>query len=173
MQTDAQLQYVASSYRWKKWLLFVCVVGFVLGLDQVTKYAIHTSFALYESYPVIDGFLNLTYIRNSGAAFGFLSRQEPTFLRLFFLSVTAVALIVLMIYYTRVPWPYRLTLFGLSLITAGALGNGIDRLWLGQVIDFIDVYVRAYHWPSFNVADSAICVGVGCLLLDTLRRPTA
>jgi signal peptidase II len=72
-----------------------------------------------------------------------------------------------------VPWPQRLTLFGLSLITAGALGNGIDRLWLGQVIDFIDVYVRSYHWPSFNVADSAICVGVGCLLVDTLRRPSA
>jgi signal peptidase II len=152
--------------------MFVGVVGLVVGLDQVTKYYIHTSFSLYESYPVIDGFLNLTYIRNSGAAFGFLSRQEPTFLRLFFLSVTVVALVVLIVYYTRVPWPHRLTLIGLSLIAAGALGNGIDRLWLGQVIDFIDVYVQAYHWPSFNVADSAICVGVGCLLLDTLRRPT-
>ena len=173
MQTDAQLQYISSSSRWKKWLLFVSVVGVVLGLDQITKYYIHTSFALYESYPVIDGFFNLTYIRNSGAAFGFLSRQAPTFLRLFFLTVTAIALIVLVIYYARVPWPYRLTLIGLSLITAGALGNGIDRLWLGQVIDFIDVYVRSYHWPSFNVADSAICVGVGCLLLDTLRRPAA
>jgi signal peptidase II len=173
MQTDAQLQHVLLSHRWKKWLLFVGVVGIVLGLDQATKRYIHTSFALYESHAVIDGFLNLTYVRNSGAAFGFLARQEPAFLRLFFLSVTTVALIVLVIYYTRVPWPYRLTLCGISLITAGALGNGIDRLWLGQVIDFIDVYVHAYHWPSFNVADSAICVGVGCLLLDTLRRPAA
>lgn len=173
MQRNAQLQHVASPYRWQKWLLFVGVVAVVLVFDQATKRYIHTTFALYESYAVIDGFLNLTYVRNSGAAFGFLSRLEPTFLRLFFLVVTAVASLVLVVYYVRVPWSHWLTLFGLSLIAAGAVGNGIDRLWLGQVIDFIDVYVGSYHWPSFNVADSAICVGVGCLLLDAWRRPTA
>lgn len=173
MRTDTQLQHALPLSHRKKWLLFVGVVGVVLGLDQVTKLYIHTSFALYESQPVIDGFLNLTYVRNSGAAFGFLSRHDPALLRLFFLTVTTLALVILVLYYRRVPWPHRLTLFGLSLITAGALGNGIDRLWLGQVIDFIDVYVRSYHWPSFNVADSAICVGVGCLLVDTLRRPSA
>ena len=172
MRTDTQLQHALPLYHWKKWLLFVGVVGVVLGLDQVTKLYIHAAFALYESQPVIDGFLYLTYVRNSGDAFGFLSRRDPALLRLFFLAVTTFALVILVLYYRRVPWSHRLTLFGLSLITAGALGNGIDRLWLGQVIDFIDVYVRSYHWPSFNVADSAICVGVGCLLVDTLRRPS-
>ena len=169
MQTPSSLHAETRPHNGKKWLLFVILVGVVLGLDQGTKRVVHTTFSLYESRPVTS-FLNLTYVRNSGAAFGLLSRQNPALIRLFFLSVTFVALVVLLFYYARVPWEQRLTLWGLCLISSGALGNGIDRLWLGQVIDFIDVYVSNYHWPAFNVADSAICVGVGCLLLDTLRR---
>ena len=170
MQTPSPLHVDVQSYSGKKWLLFVILVGVVLGLDQGTKRVIHTTFALYESRPVVASFLNLTYVRNSGAAFGLLSRQNPVLIRYFFLGVTVVALVILLVYYARVPWQQRLTLWGLCLITSGALGNGIDRLWLGQVIDFIDVYISNYHWPAFNVADSAICVGVGCLLLDTLRH---
>jgi signal peptidase II len=171
MQTQSSLHAEARSHRGKKWLLFVILVGVVLGLDQGTKLVVHNTFMLYESRPVVASFLNLTYVRNAGAAFGLLSRRNPALIRLFFLSVTFVALVILLCYYARVPWEQTLTLWGLCLITSGALGNGIDRLWLGQVIDFIDVYVADYHWPAFNVADSAICVGVGCLFLDTLRRP--
>jgi signal peptidase II len=170
MQTQSSLDAEARTHNGKKWLLFVILVGIVLGLDQSTKYVVHNTFQLYESRPVVASFLNLTYVRNAGAAFGLLSRQNPVWIRLFFLSVTLVALVILLLYYARVPWEQTLTLWGLCLIASGALGNGIDRLWLGQVIDFIDVYVRNYHWPAFNVADSAICVGVGCLLLDTVRR---
>jgi signal peptidase II len=98
-----------------------------------------------------------------------LARQSQEFLRFFFPAVTLLALVGLLIYFVRVPSQYVLRLWGLCLIMGGALGNGLDRLWLGQVIDFIDVYWHAYHWPAFNVADSSICIGVGLLLLDSFR----
>ena len=173
MQSDYPLHTEARPSAWKKWILFLVLVGGLAGFDQVTKRAVHNNFKLYESRPVIESFLNLTYVRNSGAAFGLLSRQKPAFLRVFFLSVTSLALIILVIYYARVPWNQMLTLWGLCLIASGALGNGIDRLLMGQVIDFIDVHVNDYHWPAFNVADSAICVGVGFLLIDTFRFPAS
>lgn len=157
---------------WNRWMVFAFLVVAIIALDQATKLHVHHTFRLYESRPVIANFFDWTYVRNSGAAFGLLSRQSPTFLRYFFPSVTMLAVIALMIYHARVPREHTLTRWGLALITGGALGNGIDRLWLGQVIDFIDVHVYTYHWPAFNVADSAICVGVGLLLLDTLRRPS-
>ena len=80
-------------------------------------------------------------------------------------------MVIVTFYYYRIPWSQRLTLWGLCLILAGALGNGIDRYLIGQVIDFLDVYVGDYHWPAFNVADSAICIGVGLLLIDSFRHP--
>jgi len=153
----------------KKWQLFGCLVLVVLGLDQATKLYVHTTFALYESRPVIAHLFAFTYVRNSGAAFGMLARQSETFLRLFFPAVTVLALVGLFTYFVLVPSQHALRLWGLCLIISGALGNGLDRLWLGQVIDFIDVHWYAYHWPAFNVADSSICIGVGLLLLDSFR----
>jgi len=154
-----------------KWLRFFLVVGVVLVLDQSSKLYVHTTFALHEAYPIFADFFHLTYVRNAGAAFGLLAQQHPMFLRFFFPSITLLAVVALLVYYVRVPGEQALTLWGICLIIGGAVGNGIDRLWLGQVIDFIDVHVYNYHWPAFNLADSAICVGVGLLLLDTLRRP--
>jgi signal peptidase II len=154
----------------KKWQLLGCLVLIVLGLDQATKLYVHTTFALHESRPVIENLFAFTYVRNSGAAFGLLARQSQTFLRLFFPAVTILALAGLLIYFVQVPSQYTLRLWGLCLIISGALGNGLDRLWLGQVIDFIDVHwYGVYHWPAFNVADSSICIGVGLLLLDSFR----
>jgi signal peptidase II len=153
----------------RKWQLFACLVLCVLALDQATKLYVHTTFALHESRPVIANLFAFTYVRNSGAAFGILAQQSPDFLRLFFPAVTAIALLGLLIYFVRVPYQHTLTLWGLCLIMAGALGNAIDRFWLGQVIDFIDVHWYAYHWPAFNVADSSICIGVGLLLLESFR----
>jgi signal peptidase II len=143
----------------------------VVAVDQGTKQYVDATFNLYESRPVVEGFFNLTHVRNSGAAFGMLSRRDPAFLRLFFLSVTGAALLIVTFYYSRIPWSQRLTLCGLGLIMGGALGNGIDRYTIGQVIDFLDVYVGNFHWPAFNVADSAICIGVGLLLIDSFCRP--
>jgi signal peptidase II len=171
MQVDDSVAAAPARARlWKKWWLFIIVVGAVVALDQSTKQYVDTTFNLYESRPVIEGFFNLTYVRNSGAAFGLLSRQNPQFLRLFFLSVTGLALLIVSFYYNRTPWSKRLTLCGLGLIMGGALGNGIDRYAMGQVIDFLDVYVGNYHWPAFNIADSTICIGVGLLLIDSFRH---
>jgi signal peptidase II len=156
----------------RKWLLLGMVVGVVLVLDQSSKLYVHMTFALHETRPVIADFFHFTYVRNSGAAFGLLAQQHPVFLRFFFPIITILAVIALIVYYVWVPYEQTVTLWGICLIIGGAVGNGIDRLWLGQVIDFIDVHVYDYyHWPAFNIADSAICIGVGLLLLDALRRP--
>ena len=153
----------------KKWQLFGCLVLGVLALDQATKLYVHTTFALRESHPLIAHLFAFTYVRNSGAAFGVLARQSQDFLRLFFPVVTVLALVGLCVYFVRVPSQRTLTLWGLCLVIGGAIGNGIDRLWLGQVIDFIDVRI----WPVFNLADSAITVGVAWLLLQMLFKRSA
>lgn len=153
----------------KKWYVLGCLVGCVLVADQVTKLYVHKTFALYEARPVIDNFFTLTYVRNSGAAFGMFARQDRDFLQIFFPLVTGIAVIALVVYFIYVPPYYTFTLWGIGLILGGAIGNGIDRLWLGQVIDFLDVHWYNYHWPAFNVADSAICIGVGLLLVDSFR----
>ena len=155
----------------RKWRLFAPLVGLVLGLDQGTKLYVHATFALHESRLVVANFFHLTYVQNSGAAFGFLARQDAAFLRLFFPAITVVAVVALVAYFITVPASRPWTSWGICLIIGGALGNGIDRLWLGRVVDFLDVHWFAYHWPAFNVADSAICVGVGLLLLDAFRHP--
>jgi len=154
----------------KRWWLFVLVVGSVLLLDQGTKLHVHHTFMLHESRPVIAGVFHLTYVRNPGAAFGLFARQHANFRRAFFPVVTGVAVLALLWYFSRIPPEHSLALWGICLIVGGAIGNGIDRLWLGQVIDFLDVFWRTYHWPAFNLADSAICVGVGLLLLDAFRQ---
>lgn len=153
-----------------KWKLFAGLVALVLLLDQATKLYVHTTFALHESWPVVDHLFHLTYVRNPGAAFGFLARQDRSFLRLFFPAVTVLAVVALVIYFLMVPRQRLGTLSGICLIIGGAVGNGIDRLWLGQVIDFLDVHWHGYHWPAFNLADSAICVGVGLLLLEAFQQ---
>jgi signal peptidase II len=158
-------------YQHKKWRFLFLLVGLILVLDQGTKLYVHHTFLLHESRPVVADFFHLTYVRNSGAAFGLLARQNATFLRLFFPAVTLCAVVILLLYFQHTPRQRVLTLSGICLIIGGALGNGIDRLWLGQVIDFLDFFWQTYHWPAFNVADSAICVGVGCLLLDAFLHP--
>jgi signal peptidase II len=156
----------------RKWLSFAVLVGLILGLDQATKLYVHATFRLHESRPVVEGFFHLTYVRNPGAAFGLLAYQDESFLQWFFPLVTVLAIIALVVYFVNVPASRRRTLWGIGLIVGGAIGNGIDRLWLGQVIDFLDVHWRdVYHWPAFNLADSAICIGVGLLLLDAFRQP--
>ena len=157
-----------------RWHLLAWVTGPVLVLDQATKLHIHNTFALYESRPLVENFLSLTYVRNSGSAFGLLARYDPNVLRIFFPTVTVLAVVLLVWYLSRVPAFQKLTLWGVCLVIGGAAGNGIDRFRIGQVIDFVDVHwYEVYHWPAFNVADSSICVGVGLLLLDAFRSPRA
>lgn len=140
----------------------------VLFLDQASKLYIDHHFALYESQTVIDHFFNITYVRNKGAAFGILANSA---IRIpFFITISLVAVGAILWYLRHLGAAERLQAFSLRLILAGALGNLIDRIRLGEVIDFIDVHWYQHHWPAFNVADSAITVGVGLLLIDLWQR---
>lgn len=117
--------------------------------------------------PVITDFFNITYVQNTGAAFGFLAQATPAFRIPFFIIVPILALLSIFLVFRKVSDTDRKFSLALSLVISGALGNLIDRLRLGYVIDFLDFHWRrAYHFPAFNVADSAICIGVGLILLD-------
>ena len=143
-------------------LLVVSVL--VLVLDQFTKLYIDRSMALHSSIPVIENFFSITYLRNKGAAFGILANSAY---RLpFFLMVSAVAVCVIIVVIKKLREDQRLAAASLSLIFSGALGNLIDRVRMGEVIDFLDAHWYDHHWPAFNVADSAICVGVFLLAID-------
>lgn len=140
----------------------------VVFLDQVTKWYIDTYFVLHETIPVVEGFFSITYVRNKGAAFGLLANSS--FRTPFFIFVTLAAVVGILWYLHRTRKQQKLLQCSLSLIFAGAVGNLIDRIRMGEVIDFLDVFWRQYHWPAFNVADSAITVGVALLLIDTWRE---
>jgi signal peptidase II len=144
--------------------LFLVIATGILVLDQATKAVVSTTLKMYEIRPVIPGFFNLTRVHNTGAAFGLLAGQASPVRTFFFLTVSFLALGVVLWMLLRLPPDQKVELVALSLIFGGALGNVVDRARLGEVIDFIDVYYRSYHWPAFNVADSAITVGVILLL---------
>lgn len=142
----------------------------VVTLDQVTKSMVTSRLTLGQSLEVIPDFLHLTLVRNSGMAFGLLSGSDVPYKTVLvtFLSLGALAAVV---YYALLSTRSEtLTRFGLAFILGGAVGNIIDRIRLGYVVDFVDVFYHDTHWPAFNVADSCICVGVGLLILDSFRR---
>lgn len=153
--------------RLRAWFWLPLLSG--LGLDILTKQAIMARFALGETLPLLPG-VALTYVRNPGASFSLLADADPAWRVPFFFVVTVVALIA-------VGWSLReldprdkLSRVGLGLIASGALGNVFDRLRFHEVVDFLELGVRGvYTWPIFNVADSAVSVGVGLLLLRALR----
>jgi signal peptidase II len=149
-----------------KYLQAGSIVGIVLLLDQVTKYVVEARIRLHDVIIVIPGFFNLTHVRNKGAAFGILSSLPEVWRSAFFIAVTiiAVAAIILLIRKTH----ERLPVYAFSLIAGGAVGNVIDRMRYGEVVDFIQWYVKSYYWPSFNVADSAISIGVALLVVEML-----
>jgi len=147
-----------------KWLGLSLVV-FVL--DQVSKHWVITYFSLYESVEIMPS-INLTYVHNMGAAFSFLS-SAGGWQRWFFVVIAVIATTVLMIWLSRLKPSERWMAVTLSLILGGAVGNLYDRISYGYVVDFIDVYYGSYHWPVFNVADSAISIGVVMMLIDIFR----
>lgn len=140
----------------------------VLFLDQLTKLYIVSRFSLYESVTILENFFHITYILNPGAAFGILAGKDASFRVPFFISLSFVAAVGIVLFYRAVE--DRVVQVALSLILGGAVGNMIDRARLGEVIDFIDVHWYNNHWPAFNVADSAITIGVGLLLLDMFLK---
>jgi signal peptidase II len=137
----------------------------IVVVDQATKVFIMYTMRLHESIPVIPGYFHLTYIRNPGAAFGILASSSSAFRLVFFVFTAMIALGLLGIIFFRL---HPQDLWGqltISSIFGGAIGNLLDRLRIGEVIDFLDVSVNGYHWPAFNVADSAISIGVVSLLI--------
>jgi len=151
-------------------ILFLAITVLVVLLDQLSKAWILAALRLHEGFSLIDGFFNIVHVRNPGAAFGFLASAPPLFRYIFFIAVTLAA-ILLILRYLRVSRIEETSLVSaLALILAGAVGNLIDRVRFGEVVDFLDVYIGVHHWPAFNVADSAITVGAACLIMVLLRR---
>jgi signal peptidase II len=146
-----------------KWLW---VSAITLLLDQASKLAIDGSMRLFESIPLIP-FFNLTYVHNTGAAFSLLS-EAGGWQRWLFAGLAVVMSSVIGVWLYRLKNHETLMAVALSLVLGGAVGNLIDRIAYGYVIDFLDVYYRNWHWPAFNIADSAICVGVGLMVLEGL-----
>jgi signal peptidase II len=140
------------------------IVAVVITLaDQVTKEAIRRSFEQGHSLAVIDGFFNLTHVRNTGAAWGILGGQNAS------LTILSVGMLVVMVLFRRSflsdTWEHRLAL---GLMLGGILGNLLDRVRFGWVTDFLDFYIGQAHWPSFNIADAAICTGVAIYIISAL-----
>jgi signal peptidase II len=156
----------------KKYLYLAVITGFLVAADQLVKMYIHTQFHLGESLVVIPNFFNLTYVRNFGAAFGFLAESHPTFREIFFLAMPPVALLIILAILRGVKDTDTKQIVALSAIFGGAIGNYIDRVRFRYVIDFLDFHLyNKYSWPAFNIADSAIVGGV-CLLLVMMAFET-
>lgn len=147
--------------------ILLLIVTLVVGVDQLTKGLIVQSLKLHEALPVLPNFFDLVYVRNKGAAFGILANTE--YRVPFFIITTSLAVVFLVWFYRQYRADQVLGRCAVSLVLGGAIGNLIDRVRFGEVVDFLDVHWYQYHWPAFNVADSAICVGVGMLLLAQWR----
>ncbi|MDY6973968.1 MAG: signal peptidase II [Thermodesulfobacteriota bacterium] len=140
----------------------------VVLLDQITKLAVVRSLTVFESVPVVTGFFNLVHVRNRGMAFGLLNRPDMDFAFYLLLAASIGAIILLFfLFFTLTQDHNRITL-GLSLVLGGAVGNLIDRVRFREVVDFLDFYLGSYHWPAFNVADSAITVGTFWLAISLI-----
>ncbi|BHH82985.1 signal peptidase II [Desulforhopalus sp. 52FAK] len=138
---------------------YIFVVVAVIGADQLSKLWIIDLFQLYESREIIPGLFNLVYVVNTGAAFSILADVDSPWRHYFFLAVGSIAIVGLTFLYRKLQLENKYYFIPIGLIVGGAIGNLIDRVRLGSVVDFLDFYVGSYHWPAFNVADSAICVG--------------
>ncbi len=147
----------------KKYLPYLSLIGSILILDQVSKLWIAKNILHGTSRAVIPGFFNLTHVRNRGAIFGFFSQSGSPVIHVLLTAASLIALGLVLFYFARVPAQEKLLKITLALILGGALGNQIDRILRGYVVDFLEVYVKSFVWPSFNVADS--CISIGAVLL--------
>jgi signal peptidase II len=144
------------------------ISAIIVVVDQLTKALVRAKLAEYDSVKVIPGLLDITRAHNTGAAFGILNGVEFPYKAVVMVLVALVALAAVGLYALTLPDEQRMARLGLGMILGGALGNLIDRALTGHVVDFVDVYWRTYHFWAFNVADSAITVGVVLMLLDVL-----
>ena len=154
-----------------KHVILLCLSGFVVVLDQISKLFISHHLRLHETLTLIPNFLNIAYIRNTGAAFGLLARAPESFRIPFFIIIPFIALTIILLIFKKTKETEALMVSALSFILGGAIGNLIDRIRFNYVIDFLDFHwFDQYHWPAFNVADTSIVIGVGLLILYTLKH---
>jgi signal peptidase II len=158
-----------------KRLPYFLIAFVIMALDAWSKWLVTAHIDMHDSLPVIPDFFQLVHVRNTGAAFGIGANAQSEVVPVL-LNLGAIGVfIVVVVYAFRAAVTDRLLQTGLHLILGGAIGNLIDRFRLGYVVDFLDVYVnwgsQTHHWPAFNVADSAICIGIGLLFLDMRRKP--
>lgn len=158
------------SFIQRKYLLLICTCSFLIALDQMTKIFVHTQFQLHESVPVIENYFHFTYVRNFGAAFGFLSQTPPVFREIFFLMMPPLACLIILYILKGVEEKDTYQILCLSSIFAGAIGNYLDRLQFRYVIDFLDFHYGTWSWPAFNIADMAIVGGVIFLMISLLTE---
>ncbi|WLR43606.1 signal peptidase II [Bacillus carboniphilus] len=144
-------------------MLVFLIVLFIIALDQITKWIVDTNMYLGQRITIIDQFLYITSHRNTGAAWGILSGQMW-----FFYIITVIVVIGLIYYIRKTPKQKFLMRLALAFMLGGAIGNFIDRVVRKEVVDFIDTYIFSYNFPIFNIADSALCIGVGLLLIQMI-----
>ena len=154
----------------KNLIIFILGAAVVVLLDQVTKAAILKQFVLHESRPVIDGFFNLVYVMNPGAAFGFLASASEMFRYLFFIGITVLVMGLIIYYIVKSDSKNIINIISFTMIFGGAVGNLIDRIRFGSVVDFLDVYIGTAHWPAFNVADSSITIGAVLMIWGMITQ---
>ena len=156
-----------------KYTLLLITVGVVVLCDQISKLYVAAVMWPHQSITVIERYIDITYVRNPGGAFGLFARADRWMLRPLLLGLSAVAAVIILLIYRSTPTDRLLVRLAFSLILGGAIGNLIDRIRFDEVIDFLDVHWYHYHWPAFNVADSAITVGVALLCWDLLFGKSA
>jgi signal peptidase II len=152
----------------KKYLILIVVFCGVFFFDQITKSYVHRTLYEFQSVEIIKDFFHITYVRNTGAAFGLLAGPAHPLRTALFVVISGVAIGVILLIYRKIEDDDTLHALAFSFLLGGAVGNLVDRVWMGQVIDFLDFHWYDHHWPAFNFADSAICGGIGLILLNML-----
>ena len=150
----------------KKYLLFVLAI---ILLDQISKLFIDLNFTIHQQKKILDGFFNIWYTQNTGAIWGIFSSLENPIISKIITGLSIIAVIIVIVYFLKIKPTCVLELTSLSFIIGGAFGNIFDRLFRGYVIDFLDFYINKYHWPTFNIADSFITIGVIILAISIWR----
>ncbi len=144
----------------------------ILILDHVSKWIVQATLASGRSIDIIPGYLSLSLVHNTGVAFGLFDEMESAWKPYVLSGLAIVAVAAILIYSTRMPGDRKLLQLALSIIMGGILGNFADRIFRGYVVDFIEFHIQeSFYWPNFNVADSAISIGIALLLIDTVKNP--
>lgn len=150
--------------------LYIFLTFLIILSDQISKYIIRSSFKLYEQVDVIKGFFRITYTKNNGAVWGFFSGHKSPLITMLITLLAILALGIVIYLFIKSKTINKTEILALSFIAGGAIGNIIDRISLGYVVDFIEIYIKQYSWPIFNIADSFISVGIIILIFSILKN---